>query len=207
MPVVIHTSKFGSATGQRERRVAPRTPMVFTIGKLVVMGVEYPCMVRNLSATGMQIQMPAPPPTGTAVTIEMSGMPSRDARVQWAGGRVAGLRFDAPCSVSEVFDARQGLHRGPVRSPRFRLERACTLHLGRDAVEARLVDISVGGAQLIAATPLNVGRAGIIALGLSGGAMSPGGKICWTKGDTHGFAFDQPLSSITLAHALQGAVA
>jgi hypothetical protein len=202
-PIVIEASRYGAATGQRERRNAPRTAMVFTIGKLICDGVEFSCMVRNLSTGGMQVQLPAPPSQGASVVVEMHGLSPRPARVSWSKGRVAGLRFATPCSVDDVLKAR----RGSSGSPRFRLNRPCAIQSGGASVAVLATDISVNEVRLVASAPLVMGQDATLSLSLGPAGLSPVGKVGWVAGDRHGFVFDPPLSSVMLAHALQGVCA
>lgn len=198
-------ARFGTGPGQVERRAGPRTPMVFTIGKLMAAGVEHPCMVRNLSDRGMQIQMPAPPPVGMTVMIEMRGMRPTAARVRWSADQAAGLQFDQPCDVPQVFEARTNRDCRLTRSPRFALAKPCLLHLDDISFPVLAADISVGGARLVSWAPITPGRPARIVLALASGDRSMEGTICWNKDNAHGFRFAQPLSSITLALALRHA--
>lgn len=184
---------------QRERRKAPRTPLVFTLAKLITNGREWPCMVRNLSASGMQIQLPVPPLVNAVVTVEMQGMAPKQARVRWAKGRIAGLLFDTPCSVDEVLAGRRNL----AGSPRFRLDRAATLNLEDGPVSVLALEISIDEVRLAASQPLGAGCPASLDLGLVG--LSARGTIGARVGDSYQFFFDKPWASVTLAQLLQGA--
>jgi hypothetical protein len=195
---------FGNGAGQTDRRGTARARTVFTIGKVIVGDVEHPCMVRDLSAGGMQIQMPAPPPVGAHVVIEMRGMRPTPATVRWRSERGVGLQFDAPCDVAQIFHARTDRISRLTRSPRFTLARRGSLRMERATLSVIVADISVGGAKLLTREPIVVGDIGELVVGLALGGPA-GGEIRWIGDNVCGFRFARPLSSVALAHALQSA--
>lgn len=180
-----------------DRRRKPRMPMVFTLAKLVSGLREMPCMVRNLSDSGMQVQLPVPPIVNARVVIEMQGLAARPARVRWARGRTAGLQFETPCNIVEVFEAR----RGASLSPRFRLEQMMALHLDDGVTSVVATEMSTDEARLRARHSLATGCPAVLDLGLAGltARGTIGARVC----DDYQFFFDKPFASVTLAQLLR----
>jgi hypothetical protein len=185
-----------------DRREDARSATVFTIGKLTVDGRQMPCMVRDLSAGGMRIQMSEPPAPGARVLVEMRGLEPRLAEVVWVSGREAGLAFEQRCEPDEVFAARRNRAGKIARQPRFTLRRPAHILFDRDIVPAEIENISVGGARLSVAQPLEPGLRGVLHLPL-GNRDAVAGEICWALGESCGFRFFEPVSSISLTLALR----
>ncbi|WP_176400194.1 PilZ domain-containing protein [Sphingobium sp. Z007] len=200
VPIAI-ASIAASSTIPIERRRGERAATVFTIGKISFDGRSLPCMVRDLSEGGMRIQLPAPPPPGARVLIEMRGLDPRLARVRWAVGHEAGLSFDLRCCPADIFAARTSRSGRIARQPRFPLRRAVPLLIDNRPIPAMIENISVGGARLTLSEPLEDGRQGVLGLTL-GDRDGVAGTICWARDDSCGFRFVQPISSVTLAVTL-----
>jgi hypothetical protein len=190
-------ARLPSEAEPRERRRTPRMPMVFTLAKLTADNREIPCMVRNISDTGIQVQLPVPPVANSSVMVEMTGLAARLARVRWAKGRVAGLQFDTGCSIGDVFAARQSMS----GSPHFRIERHATLSTGGGAIPVTVRQISTDELRLVARRTLETGCPCSIDLGFAG--LSSRGVIGARVGGNHQFFFDKPWASVTLAQLLQ----
>ncbi|MGW8201814.1 PilZ domain-containing protein [Sphingomonas bisphenolicum] len=194
----------GPSVVAMERRRDTRAATVFTIGKISFDGRSLPCMVRDLSEGGMRIQLPAPPPPGARVLIEMRGLDPRLACIRWAVGHEAGLSFDLRCCPADIFAARANRSGRIARQPRFPLRRDAPLLIDDMPIAATIENISVGGARLVLSEPLANGRQGVLGLTL-GDRHGVAGTICWTRDDHCGFRFVQPISSVALAVMLDGA--
>lgn len=205
MPHPPAPTRPGPPLAHGDRRRGPRAATVFTIGKISVGELELHCMVRDLSAGGMRIQMHSPPPPGSRVVIEMRGLAPTHARVRWVSGRDAGLSFDQECDVANVFEARLSRHGHVARSPRFAIMREGRFVTDTSAVDVMVWDISAGGVKLLIEEPLTIDMRGTVAIGfeLSGGPLH--GRICWMRQDACGVQFDRPLSSVALSTALHAA--
>ncbi len=200
VPIAI-ASIAATSTIPVERRRAERAATVFTIGKISFDGRSLPCMVRDISEGGMRIQLPAPPPPGARVLIEMRGLDPRLACVRWAVGHEAGLSFDLRCCPADIFAARASRSGRIARQPRFPLRRVVPLLIDDQPIAVTIENISVGGARLTLAESLDKGRQGVLGLTL-GDRHGVAGTICWSREDSCGFRFVQPISSIALAVTL-----
>jgi hypothetical protein len=204
MPPIAAAPIAGSSAMPVERRRDARAATVFTIGKISFDGRSLPCMVRDLSEGGMRIQLPAPPPPGARVLIEMRGLDPRLARIRWAVGHEAGLSFDLRCCPADIFAARACRSGRIARQPRFPMHRNVPLLIDDMSIAATIENISVGGARLTLPEPLEDGRQAVLGLML-GDRHGVAGTICWSRDDSCGFRFVQPISSVALAVMLDAA--
>lgn len=193
----------GAAVPAEDRRGSDRAATVFTIGKLATGSANRPCMVRDISAGGMRIQMTTPPPVGSHVMIEMRGLDPRTATVRWVHGRDAGLAFDTACDLTEIFDARVRRSGKIARQPRFPIEHRVEMVVDGTPFKAKVSDISVGGArlELESDTKLAPPCLVVLKLGLTFDVIAA--EVCWTDGRACGLRFLKPISSIALALALE----
>ncbi len=204
MPPIAAAPTAGPSTVPVERRRDARAATVFTIGKISFDGRSLPCMVRDLSEGGMRIQLPAPPPPGARVLIEMRGLDPRLARIRWAVGHEAGLSFDLRCCPADIFAARASRSGRIARQPRFPMRHAVPLLIDDMPIPATIENISVGGARLTLPEPLEDGRQAVLGLTL-GDRHGVAGTICWSREGSCGFRFVQPISSVVLAVMLDAA--
>lgn len=204
MPPIAAAPTAGPSAVPVERRRDARAATVFTIGKISFDGRSLPCMVRDLSEGGMRIQLPAPPPPGARVLIEMRGLDPRLARIRWAVGLEAGLSFDLRCCPADIFAARASRSGRIARQPRFPMRRAVPLLIDDMPIAATIENISVGGARLTLPEPLEDGRQAVLGLTL-GDRHGIAGAICWSREGSCGFRFVQPISSVVLAVMLDAA--
>jgi hypothetical protein len=186
-----------------DRRGTARAATVFTIGKIGFDQSSRPCMVRDISTGGMRIQMTNLPPVGAPVEIEMRGMAARRAIVRWVAGREAGLAFDHPCDLAGIFEARLSRSGQRARPPRFDLRHRIELLVGGRSIAAEIVNVSVGGARLIVSEAVKPGSHGVVQLDLDLAFDRIAGVVRWVEGETCGFHFSRPISSLSLALALE----
>ena len=83
-----------------DRRRAPRYSVDLTSGALA--GGDAEVTIHDLSLTGALIQGERLPETGTSVTLRADTLDQRGV-VAWRDGTRAGLRFDRPLSVEQLF--------------------------------------------------------------------------------------------------------
>lgn len=85
-----------------ERRDEPRHRSVRAIGKIAVAGRKLFCLVRDVSASGLMIEMRDPPAPGTDVTIETPGLAACRARIVWRKNQFAGIAFAEPQNLAAI---------------------------------------------------------------------------------------------------------
>jgi hypothetical protein len=99
-----------SVVDPSDQRVDRRHPLIWS-AQLHSRSGSWHVRLRNVSATGALIQCSKPLPLGTEVVLDLGKGGSVDARVGWAVGDHAGLRFDEP------FDMRRLSHSKPTVAP------------------------------------------------------------------------------------------
>lgn len=183
-----------------ERRATDRYRSVLTAGRIVIDGRDCFCLVRNVSAGGLMIEMATPPGAGDRVLIETAGLPPCGATVIWREGRLVGLEFETRQDVEII--CRRGVADAGliVRGPRFRSDRVAEFVAdGRNSV-VEVVNISIGGAKLRGATGIAVNVLGRLIMGKPMPALA--GSVRWTVGEEVGFRFAEPLGREAMAALL-----
>ena len=185
---------------QGERRGTERTRSVLTAGKVVVDGRDFFCLVRNVSAGGLMIEMPTPPAPGRRIQIETAGLNPCIATVVWREDRLCGIEFEAPQDADII--CRRGVADAGliVRGPRFRSDRLAEFITDDRNRVVEVVNISVGGAKLRGVSGLTVNAVGRL---IMGSPMPPLlGNVRWAVGEEIGFRFTDALSRDAMAALL-----
>lgn len=186
-----------SYTPFRERRATDRHRSVLTAGKIVFDGRDHFCLVRNVSAGGLMIEMRRPPRTGRRVQIETAGLNPCRATVIWSEDRLVGLEFEQPQNVDIV--CRRGVADAGliVRGPRFRCNRIAEFIADDRSCIVEVVNISVGGAKLRGVSGIGINASGRLVMGKP---MPPlAGSVRWRVGEDIGFKFADALSRDMMA--------
>jgi hypothetical protein len=184
-------SPLTAAADTPERRGEERQRTCFAIGRLVHAGREHVCLVRNMSESGVGIELDSPPPVGTDVTIETRALPPCRARVMWTDGRRAGLRLDGHHAQEAARDHRP-------RSPRFAFARELELIVEDRLCTVRSTDLSLGGIGLAAHVVAGVETPVVLLLG----QHTLLGRLCWHAGGASGVRFTRPLTGTELNELL-----
>lgn len=136
------------------RASGQRTLTLFMVAKLKADGAgEGLCRVRNISAGGLMLESRMPLRPDACVTIELRGMRTLAGRIVWSQDGRAGVAFDQPVTVEELVGAAQPSRRRVIRNsqprgPRIIVDCPIEVQLDSGRVEARLIDISQGGAKI-----------------------------------------------------------
>ncbi|MBB4616852.1 PilZ domain-containing protein [Sphingomonas abaci] len=187
-----------AAAGDR-RTGGKRHQSVLLVGRARIGAIDTACLVHDISRHGMMARFPQPPAVGDTLIVEVRGLAPAHAVIRWVRGHKAGMQFAEPQPVENVFQIRRddGLI---ARPPRFAVEAAAVLRLDGARFRATVLDISAGGAKLMAETPALPGQTGQMTLADCDTALF--GKVCWARGDQFGFRFVAPLPLLTLAQIL-----
>ncbi|WP_454278672.1 PilZ domain-containing protein [Sphingomonas sp. Marseille-Q8236] len=178
-----------------ERRSGQRHSAVLLLGKVCgdVPGV---CLVHNISGSGLMARFVNVPAVGDSICIEVRGLPPVPGTVRWVRGQKAGVQFDTPQPYQNIFSAENEDGTIP-RPPRFPVTLAADVRLSDRKFASELIDVSAGGAKLVASGAVQPGLAGHIIIRPMGTALF--GTICWVKDGRFGFRFVSPLPLDTLA--------
>ena len=139
-------------SGLRQR--GERTLTLFMVAKLKVEGAgEGLCRVRNISSGGLMLESRMPLRPDSRVWIELRGMRTLSGTIVWARDGRAGIKFDEPVTVEELVGPvqtgrRRLLRNSQPRGPRIIVDCPIEVQLDSGRVDARLIDISQGGAKI-----------------------------------------------------------
>ncbi len=174
---------------------AERTLTLFIVAKLKLEGgSEGLCRVRNLSAGGLMLETRMPLSVADRVVVELRGSRLLRGMVVWTRDGRAGIAFDQPIQVEDLLGpgeppaSRLFKVRHP-RGPRVLVDCPIEVQLDGGRVEARLIDISQGGARL--ALPLSTVRDERLILLIPGLPLKL--AIVRWSGAEAGVAFAEPL--------------
>ena len=184
-----------------DRRTGKRHSLVLLVGKVLDPAGAHACLVHDVSPTGLMARFTKLPVAGQPVCIEIRGLPPIDATIRWVKGFKAGVEFDQRQDVECVFKVKRddGLI---ARAPRFPVRAPASLRIGAQRIKAEALDISPGGAKLIADVGVQRGQAGQILLTETGTALF--GTVCWAYDGRFGFKFVAPMPLTTLSEILAG---
>lgn len=187
-----------AAAGER-RAGGKRHQSVLLVGRARIGATDTACLVHDISRHGMMARFPHPPAVGDTLIVEVRGLAPAQAIIRWVRGHKAGMQFVEPQAVEAVFQVKRddGLI---ARPPRFAVQAAAVLRLDGARLRATMLDISAGGAKLVADSPVQPGQTGQMTL--ADHDMALFGKVCWVKEDQFGFRFVAPLPLLTLAQLL-----
>ena len=182
---------------QADRRGSRRHATVLLVGRVRHRGTETVCLVHDISPDGLMARFTQQPAVGEEVEIAVRGLAPARASVRWVRGYKAGLAFADPQPLTAVIGRTDG--RVP-RAPRFDVALATLLLTGGNRVVVELIDISPGGAKLIADVPLTPGAS--VQLVLPGSTETVPATVCWTRDERSGLRFALPLEMGTLARII-----
>ena len=180
-----------------ERRGAARYSLLMKTAKLICQSGEYPCICRDVSASGVKIRLfHALPPEDFFLLELASGMRYPVALV-WENEREAGLRFADAIDPTEFFGDKSVCAR---RSIRLRISASAVLTIGKRRQNARLVNLSQHGACIETAALLPERQR--LTLSIEGIPLREA-YVRWRRGFEHGLVLQQGFTLAELAaHAL-----
>lgn len=182
------------------RRSHLRSRTIYCHGKLKVSGAEQICQVRNISQSGISLDLRTPPQPGQRVEIEMRGMAPTPAIVAWREASCCGLAFEAEQDLDAIFAKRRELSGKQARGPRFALGMPASFAAREGAWPIEILDISVGGLKMRGNVAADVGSHGVVRMGAA--AEDIYGLVCWKRGDAAGLRFDQTIAREDLFNIL-----
>jgi len=191
----------GGVRPQREQRSETRVVSVFRLAKLVGSGEEL-CLIRNISAHGVKLEVFSPKTVGETVAVDFGDGIARPGEVRWVGDDCIGLSFGEAINVAETLASVTAP--GDRRARRLRLLRevAAALRFQRALSDCQLIDISQGGAKIRSQALLEPGnRVSLEIVGL--GKLD--GSIRWVRDGHAGVAFAPTLPYRQLARWIASA--
>jgi hypothetical protein len=180
-----------STAPRPERRSNPRQRMVLRVGLLEAPGRTSFCLVKNISAAGVQVKLYGQFESGCELSLTVGDETPLPGRVKWVHEQLAGIEFHAPLTPSCLLRVTQKLSQHRRRSsPRAYLAAHVLLTSNGRTAWGQLRDISTTGARIRTRKP--IGRDSTVLLGVPG--MPPlKGFVRWSDEDEIGVSFAAPI--------------
>jgi hypothetical protein len=147
----------------RERRSQERYTMILRVGILEHGGKNSVCLVKNISATGVQLKLYTSAPVDHVVRVCVADEEPISGRIVWINEGVAGIRFEARIDPQALLRFQQKL--GTVRRrsmPRIAATGYTAVRMGGRIISSVLRDISSMGAKISTSRPLETGGVAMV---------------------------------------------
>ncbi|QLC25226.1 hypothetical protein HFP57_09480 [Parasphingopyxis algicola] len=155
---------------------------------------ELLCIVRNVSAEGINVEIFGELNLPTDIEIELAGGTRIAIRKIWQRDRSSGFQFLAPIEVEDFLDPPQTYP--DKRAIRLRVNERVIIKNAKQFDRALMVDISVRGAKIEALDGLGVGHDVEIVVADLGAHKS---NVRWLEDGLAGVLFYQPIRFDRLA--------
>jgi hypothetical protein len=116
-------------------RGAPRFALMLRSAKLIADGVEYLCIIRDVSETGVKLRLFHPVPRAASLMIETASGQHYPMAVVWEAKNEAGFRFLERIDV-DSFVSESGPY--PKRPLRLRVHHPAEVRIGKDSYPGHL---------------------------------------------------------------------
>lgn len=176
-----------------DRREDPRKRLMLRVAKLRCLGGEYPCLVHDVSETGVKLRLFHAHPADSHMYLELASGAFYAIERRWMDGTFAGYRFSSRIDV-ETFFAESNPDGG--RPIRLRISHPVQVAFAGELNPAMLVDLSCEGASF--ETWREVPRLAPMHLEFRENAPRLA-YVQWRKDTRHGVVFQQALTLESLA--------
>lgn len=130
-----------------EKRNSERHVGLMLIAKIESIGMESVCRIRNISATGAQIETNIPLECDQSVALELRSDLKLIGQVRWSNGEYAGLQFDTPIDVTRyLLRPESKIDRIKVRAPRYQCHAEAMVITDMGNFRCLVSDVSLSGA-------------------------------------------------------------
>lgn len=202
LPDESPAGEHNGATGAH-LRAARRYALLIRAAKLVADNHEFPCIIRDASATGVKVRLFSPLPAHAGLIMELANGDRYPAELVWTSDDHAGLRFHDEIAIERLLDETYAPFR--KRPLRLKLALEAVIHSGGEAVEAGFRNISQQGASIECAKWLLVDELVKLETGVTPPIFA---KVRWRDHPRYGLVFEQTFKLDELAQvsgALQSA--
>lgn len=197
----VETTVYSLAEGAPaapDRRTGERHLSLLRVGAMQIGSRRELCLIRNISAGGMQIRAYCAVAIGTKLSIELKQGEPVSGVAKWVDGENVGVAFDNPIDVLDLLSLS-------AEGPRPRLPRVevnCTGSIREGAITNRCkaINISQGGIRVECAAAIAVGAEVTISLF---GLQPCTGMVRWRSDDCYGVTFNRLLPLPALVAWLQ----
>lgn len=183
-----------------DRREGQRHMTVLQAGKLITADTQELCLIRNISARGMMVEIFSDFEAGDKVGIEFKAGTETRGTIRWVEEGRAGIEFEWPIDVHHVL-APHGASLTP-RSPRLSIDGMALITIDETMFSLPVVDISQGGMKIEHRGRLEKGDEVIVSID---GLPVRRAVVHWCDRETAGLGFTRvmPLDRIAYWAAQQ----
>lgn len=175
--------------GAIRHRTAERFTLMLRVAKLVSSHGEYPCVIRDVSATGVRLRLFHALPAERHLALFLGNGECYFIEHVWEHanglGYEAGFRFSAPIDV-RVFMTESSKH--PKRQVRLGITLPATLSIREFSAPVVIRDISQQGARIVSDRPLALDQHVRLK---AHGLPEIFALVRWKEGAGHGLVFQQ----------------
>ena len=174
-----------------DRPASERPTMVLRVGLLEFQGKSSFCLLRKISANGVQVKLYSPVCEGVEVSLRVGDENLLRGRVAWVHTGLAGIEFEDALDPRTLLRVRQMAPSQRRRaSPRVQASDFALLRTGGQEYSAKLCDISSSGAKLLTARSIQHGRTAMLLLPELPALPA---FVRWTQGKDTGLVFASPI--------------
>jgi hypothetical protein len=171
-----------------EGRAAPRFRTLLQSARLIGDHSQSLCIVRDVSETGMKVRLFGTVTIGDRVCVEFKGGRTVFAHVRWIEDRFAGLAFETPIDLQQIFSTVKPDF--SYRAPRLEIDATATVTFGRARLPMAILDISTSGVKLLGGDALIRGED--VSIEIEGLTVSHA-VVKWKASDLVGLELEHPL--------------
>jgi len=184
-----------------ERRKEARFKLILRAGVLEQAGRASICLVKNISATGVQLKVYTKPLLDTDASVRVADEDPVSGRVAWIDGNQVGVSLDRELDTATLLRVQQKLRTKKRRSfPRMEVQVPAQLRTHGRIFQARVHDISSLGARVGVEIQLQSGDQIVLEIA---GLPLLGAYVRWADGRQTGLAFQTPIPINLVAHWLE----
>jgi hypothetical protein len=185
-------ARLTAGTPAGDQRADERHRLVLQVAKLATAQGDELCILRNVSAGGLQAVVYRSFAVGERVTFEFRTKRRMPGRVVWATGSLIGVAFDRKVPIL-AYLAHQAIEEmgRRVRPPRIRIGEQGILCVADRIFPVVIVDASEAGMRIGTGEILSVGETCRVA---ADGLGDRGAVVRWCSDGEIGLQLDQPLA-------------
>jgi len=176
-----------------DQRSTPRFMLLIRAAKLTAPDVEFLCVVRDASESGVSVRLFHPLPEAIELTLELPNGDRHPLERVWEHEGKAGFRFREPVELERIVEARSEY---PRRAVRLRLEVPCWLAFGERRVRGTIGNLSQHGALIN--TPERLSLAQRVKVEVEG-LPEIVARVRWRHHDSYGLSFEDTFQFAELA--------
>lgn len=185
------------AVPQLAERAEPRVTLLLRTAKLIADDLEYLCLVRNVSQTGLKIELFHPLPQAQSYVLEMGNGDSYRVEPAWKNEKYVGFSFQSPIDLERFIDNPSEYF--PPRPIRLNAPLKGLIICEAKEADLAIENLSQQGACVTCEEYLAIGAP--VTIEIERLASVPA-KIRWRKGQRYGLIFEQVFRFDALAQLL-----